>query len=378
MRIFSRLRTFALAFSTGALLSGLAPEPGLTATSSPPLPKIIDDIPFPAGAGPLSIAINTKTNRVYVGNIYASSVTVIDGSTDKIITTIPVIDSSPSNGYANGPSGLSVDEATNTIYVGMSNGSIAIVNGQTNQVTSVFSLNLAPPVFSNNQAYNSKTGILYYQATLANDSSEITVVNVKAQKVAGHIPDPDASQVAIDTATNKIYISQYWEGTVWVVDGNTNLLDYIINNVGQRAEPEGCWLEITQQNCYINASSELDGITVDETLHRAYAFGDADGVVSTIDTTKNLVINSIHIDGSQFNGAVNTNNNTLYTIGSIYAFLALVDGQTGNLITKDIPDGDNTSVYGDISGGVAVNPVNGKIYVTHLLITDHVTVLQAP
>jgi DNA-binding beta-propeller fold protein YncE len=71
-----------------------------------------------AGALPGPIAINTTTNRIFVANTGAgsvdNSVTVINGATDSVATTL----SNTHSNTGDAVTGVTADEATNTIYVG--------------------------------------------------------------------------------------------------------------------------------------------------------------------------------------------------------------------------------------------------------------------
>jgi YVTN family beta-propeller protein len=94
----------------------------------------------PVGQVPTGVAVNTRTNRIYVtnrgllGNDDADdTVTVIDGSNLTVLDTITV---------GRGPLGVKLDEVNNVIYV--SNlfgkaalgccGAVSVINGQTNAV----------------------------------------------------------------------------------------------------------------------------------------------------------------------------------------------------------------------------------------------------
>jgi YVTN family beta-propeller protein len=59
------------------------------------------------GVGPEGVAVNEKTNRIYVANNYSDIVSVIDGATHAI-TTLPV---------GSSPFGVAVNEKTIRIYV---------------------------------------------------------------------------------------------------------------------------------------------------------------------------------------------------------------------------------------------------------------------
>jgi YVTN family beta-propeller protein len=86
----------------------------------------------PAGAGARGIAVNEATNTVYVANTVANTVSVIDGSTcnakvhrgcGRRAAVAPV-------GYS--PRRVAVDERTNTIYVtNAGSNSVTMLNGRT-------------------------------------------------------------------------------------------------------------------------------------------------------------------------------------------------------------------------------------------------------
>ena len=58
--------------------------------------------------GPFASAVNSVTNRIYVLNITSANMTVIDGSGDTVIATVPV---------GTNPSAVTVNSVTNRVYV---------------------------------------------------------------------------------------------------------------------------------------------------------------------------------------------------------------------------------------------------------------------
>lgn len=62
--------------------------------------------------GPTNIAVNSVLNRIYVSNWFRQQIHVINGETDEQLEPIPV---------GPGPLGLTVDETTNRLYVALSN-----------------------------------------------------------------------------------------------------------------------------------------------------------------------------------------------------------------------------------------------------------------
>ena len=79
----------------------------------------------PVGLWPQQIAINTKTNRVYVVNTHANSVSVIDGRTSTVAATVPT---------DKGPWAVAVNPVANTIYVANRlSDKVTVIDGRTNR-----------------------------------------------------------------------------------------------------------------------------------------------------------------------------------------------------------------------------------------------------
>ena len=180
-------------------------------------PKVIKTVPVSAGAGSNHVAINTKTNRIYVANsgfwffpnsTGGHSLSVLDGNTDKIIATIPITSKSSIAPFGSGPAASAIDEETNTIYVTTNNGSLSIIDGGTNQIKSsfVFDTNNDPQsgdggLCTQDIVFSKKTKKLY----VVNCAKQIDVIDPKRQKVLKVIPDDNAIFLAINQRTNTIY-----------------------------------------------------------------------------------------------------------------------------------------------------------------------------
>jgi YVTN family beta-propeller protein len=75
---------------------------------------------------PSSIAINEKTNFVYVANRNSDTVVVIDGTTNKVVDSITV-------GFS--PADVAVNPNTNFIYVTkLDVGTVSVIDGSTNRI----------------------------------------------------------------------------------------------------------------------------------------------------------------------------------------------------------------------------------------------------
>src|SRR6266540_3996548 len=76
---------------------------------------------IPVGDSPNAVAVNLKTNRVYVGNAVSGTTSVINGRNNKVKKTI-------TTGVL--LFGTAVNSVTNRIYVTAGNDHIAVINGR--------------------------------------------------------------------------------------------------------------------------------------------------------------------------------------------------------------------------------------------------------
>jgi YVTN family beta-propeller protein len=80
------------------------------------------------GWGPVAVAVNPVTNKIYVANYDSNNVTVIDGATNRTSAV-------PAGSY---PYAVAVDPVTNKVYVA-NNGSnnVTVIDGATNSTSTV-------------------------------------------------------------------------------------------------------------------------------------------------------------------------------------------------------------------------------------------------
>jgi len=121
--------------STAPAVSGLAV---MMRTQHRRCIKVIATIPV--GVFPAGVAVNEKTNAVYVTNFgnranhFKGTVSVISGRTNTVTATI---------GVGRQPQGIAADPKTNTIYVANSQpgvNTVSVISGRANTVTAAISV----------------------------------------------------------------------------------------------------------------------------------------------------------------------------------------------------------------------------------------------
>ncbi len=167
---------------------------------------------IPVSAPPGPIAVNETTNRIYVGG--GNGVTVIDGATNSVSSTIP----DPS---AARPTAIAVNPTTNTIYVANAqNNSLTVIDGATNAVIATIPVGTSP----SGVAVDSQTNFIYVcdaGSPETGDPGNITAID-GATNATTTLRDSEAvspSAVAVNSVTNKIYVANSGSNNVTVIDG---------------------------------------------------------------------------------------------------------------------------------------------------------------
>jgi DNA-binding beta-propeller fold protein YncE len=183
--------------------------------------SVIADLPVSGTA----MAVNRVTHRIYTADP-AGTVAVIDGAT-QAITSLQV---------GGQPSAIAVNETTNKIYVANApNNGVTVIDGATNALTAVSDPNAAGPSVV---AINAATNKIY----VGNASLNVTVIDGATNGIAT-VKEPTVKEpiwsgttlagIVINPTTNQIYLANVTRsvsdgpfvcegGTVTVIDGASN------------------------------------------------------------------------------------------------------------------------------------------------------------
>ncbi len=206
------------------------------------------------GAYPCAVAVNVESNKIYVANKQGNSVTVIDGSTDAI-TTIDL-------GVKSAPWALAVNPVTNKVYVAHNLGdSITVIDGFNGIKT--IPLVADPgvtPVSPEAVAVNPGTNKVY----VANYNGTVTIINGNTDTVlntVGVVGGNCYNAVAVNPKSNLAYAVNYIanSGSVSVID-DTNT---IIKTVATGGQPVGLTVNPVSGKVYVaNNQSGYNSVTV--------------------------------------------------------------------------------------------------------------------
>lgn len=288
------------------------------------------------GLAPGSIAVNPVTNKVYVMNTGDGTLTVIDGATGTSSTVTT----------AGGIGAIAVNSVTNKIYVANIGGTaVAVIDGATNGLTTVpvqFSPYYVAAYSSVSIAVNSVTNKIYVSVV---DGSCVGVIDGATNAVTLVPMGAYPGMIAVNPATNKIYVCDYASG-VKVIDGATNGLTTVPLPISPDA---------------------IDFVTVNPVTNMIYVADsyEGSGDVIVIDEATNATT-SVAAESWPVQLAVDTTLNKIYTMDFGSNEVAVIDGAT-NAVTE-VPIGPAVGV-----GNLVVNPVTNCAYVAY---ESNVTVID--
>jgi YVTN family beta-propeller protein len=155
------------------------------------------------------VAVNTTTNKIYSSNSAAGTVSVINGATNTRSATITV---------GSFPQGIAVNSATNQIYVALFSGTastVSVIDGNTNTVVTSIPVSGAEYV-----AVNAATNRIY----VSDSDNTVRVIDGASNSVIATISLSSVlEELAIDSVRNLIYVSMVGAPpTIEVIDGATN------------------------------------------------------------------------------------------------------------------------------------------------------------
>jgi DNA-binding beta-propeller fold protein YncE len=284
---------------------------------------------IPVGTNPSVVAINPNTNRIYVENSGEGTMSVIDGTSNTVLTKIAISSTA-----------MDINKNTNMIYSISVYGplDVSVINGSTNQVVTTIPINGG----ATGIAVNSNTNQIFVAEedhTPAGVSGFIQVINGTTNTVVKTIStDVYNGNIVVNPNTNKVYLDY---GAITVFDGTTYTVTAKI------------------------PGTTLGGLAINPVTNRLY--DTYEGNPEIIDTSTNTVLGTIPVGYATID-AVNPVTNKIYFGNSGYSganedIIYVINGSTNTIVQKLQVGIDNRQTIGDVQ--IGVNPNTNKIYVAN-------------
>jgi len=285
-------------------------------------PASASSVETSVGSNPFGVAVNPSTNMVYVTNNRDSTVSVINGNTNKVTAVIQV---------GGAPFGVAVNPNTNTIYVtNNSDGTVSVINGNSNTVTATVPVGLS----ARGIAVNPNTNTVYVDGTgIYSDvyGHRVLVINGITNVVAASIPVKSSPfGVAVNPNTNTVYVTNPFSNCISVISGETNTVKTTVP-VGR--DPRGVAVNANTNTVYVTSVGPLESPT---------------GNVAVIDGATNAVTATIPVGRTPRSVAIKPRVNAIYVVNTEDKTLSIINGDTNTVVA--------TVNAGSSPRDIAINP----------------------
>ena len=330
----------------------------------PRSPMPLRTVSLPMGAGPNTVNIEPYTGRAWVSNLFNNTVTVLDSRTDAPIATIPA---------GEGPAEVAFDGGM--AYVADSfGGTVTVIDAR--------SLKVVRTIYTGH-TYTQSVAIdhLAQKLYVASYQSAVLVYSLRTGALLNTLPGDDVNFLTADQRTHRVYVSNYNDALLQVIDTATDTVVQTIA-VGHPAEPDDCYETNT---CIVNPSGP-DGIGVNERLNRIYVDNVVDGTTVVLDARTGSIVRTIPAQPGEFWPAVDESADVVYSSNYAEGTVTVLDGWTGS-VKKVLSVGEpfmpvgcfseqeSCTGFGSGVSALAFDPANGRLYVPELA-TDQVQVFS--
>lgn len=373
-------------------LASVAPAAAAVRAAPIAAPRVIATIRV--GDGSAAVAVNPRNGTVYVVNSGSKTVSVINGRTNKVVSTIHIRESS---GLAR--SWVVLSPKTGDLYVSNdpgnqdANGTVTVLSSRTGKLIATVPVGRFP----GQGVISPVTGDVYVASKGPTGSGTVTVISGQSGKVIATIGVGSyPGQMAISPQTGEVYVPNEADGTVSVISGHTNkvtatiLVDQRNSNPTNDFEPYEVAVSPVTGEVYIvsigyhtgNIETVLDGktnkvitttdgsgtgagdIVISPLTGAVYVSSDISDTATVFSGQTNNVIHSIQFapGSGVYSAAFSPRTGDLYVPGNIkygndyVSSVWVVSGRTGKITAA-------LRLRGESPGQVAVSPVTGDAYV---------------
>lgn len=275
----------------------------------------------------VTITMKSAGAKVYVANWGSDTVSVIDASSNTVITTINVGD---------GPGGVGANTATGKVYVANNrDGTVSVINSLTDTETGTINIIGSSTAFEPFAVgINVNTNKVYVTQFYVSDYIE--VINGATDSFIKEVDTTGSYTfgVGVNPNTNKIYVS-LWNPAA-VINGSSDTFSTVVSG--------GSW-------------GETRGVGVNPATNRVYVADLTDDVIQVVNGSTDSFITSITVGTDPYGVGVNTSTNKIYVANEASNNVSVINGAT-NVVIATIPVGTSPM-------GVAVNPSTNRIYVAN-------------
>jgi YVTN family beta-propeller protein len=262
---------------------------------------------------PDSVVYDNATGEFFIADYYSASVTVINASTEEIISDIAV---------GNTPIWLTYDQGKGEIFVvNFGSNTVSVISDTSDAVIDTISVWYQP----SGAAYDPETGIVYVAnsnayaspPTIGNvseisDSNNVVVGNISV----GEYP----TEIAVDSAAQELFVTNEGSDNVSVLSGTTNK---VVATVAVGDEPTGAAYDPALSELFVSNSGSQDV-----------------GNLTVVDVLTNSTVASIPVGGAPEGVLYDNVSNLVYVTNYGTSNVSAVNPSNSRVVAN-IPVGQN-------------------------------------
>jgi YVTN family beta-propeller protein len=327
------------------------------------------------GSAPQGVGADLALHTIYVANSQDDTLSVLDGATCNATRTTGCADQSGAVRTGQGPIFVANDGATHTMYVVDIDGrDVSVINGATCDAERISGCTHFPPTAATGAgpgllAVNDKTHTIYVTNYLDNTVSVINAATCNDLVTAGcargapvvNVGAGPAS-VAINAATDSVYVANADDNTISVIDAATC----------RAADTSGC----AQTPPVMDDAHDPLVVVVDQASDTVYA-SNADGTVSVFDGARcragvtsgcNQSLPTVQASTHAINDmTLNPVTHTLYATTLHDGTVSVINATTCNAtVTTGCSEVPPTVTVGPRPLGVRVDQRTNSVYVSNI------------
>ena len=316
----------------------------------------------PSKSIPKDISINPKTNLIYVTSEDSYNISVIDGNTYKVIKNITL----DRQGVI---TDVAVNPNINRIYItGLGVPDVSVIDGNTSKI--IANISITDDTFGFHQDINSiAINPINNKVYLTSEANVVRIIDGNTNKLLKNITVGNPENLAINSATGKIYVTSSTNNRIYVIDDYTNKVNETI---------------VTGNNSYSIDTGFFAEIALNPITETIYVTNPTSNTISIIDGKTNSVEKTVKVGNILTSLAVNPITNNVYITNWNSNTISIIDGKTNSVIAdaKTVKDKSTpiltagTNIGTVIPEKIAVNPTTNNVYVTGKY-SDNVYVINA-
>lgn len=282
---------------------------------------------YPTGVGPVAVAVNPVTHKVYVPNYYGDSVTVADGVSDSVVATIPM----PRRFYGAAIPNAVVVDSLNTpnkaFVANWQSHSVTVIDEPSMTIVGTITVPAADGGNPRALALNpGSTPPKLYVANYHTQSVSVidasTTARIKEVRTGPVGASPRALALFASASRTRVYVANRANNTVVVLDGDT---DTSVATLTVGAAPKAIAVDSGSGYAYVtnengNSVTVIDdtdhvaatvgvgtrptGLAVDSSNGRVFVANYNSNNVSVIDTATNSVVATVGVGTNPWSVAV--------------------------------------------------------------------------